>query len=874
MRFDPLSFVLGFLSSTGISLAIWRYRARLAAIQESAETQIEGTRQFVGRAADTRYYRDMLRYLQRQHVAGNLFNLTDLLLEPHLLLPVAPITLPPEGEVRQERDVFDVIPVYHDLPQSYAPYNIATITLDDLGAGDRHVAILGLSGMGKSTALTTLALMALGEVEFESLEDLTQKAIEEEEKSLTRQEREQRAKEREQIEARVMEKLHDIHQQEREQTLQAQAAEHLPPIAIRGLLPIPVHLNDIDFDVAAYGGKAEELDPAEPLARALQQHVTGVTAQVVGSVIYPALETGRAIVLIDGYDELAPAARDTYFYWLEQLLAAYGHNMIVIAGPVEGYETLVNLGFTPCFLRAWTADDYTRLANRWGRLWPTLEKGRRRAETLDEQTLRRITVDNRGRGILDVTLKIWTGLADDAREAGCVGWYDAWITRKLSNAGARQGLPHLAQAVLEAGCPLNRAALQDVLAQAFAVPEGSKSGPKTEGIIDDLVKDGLLLAHPNGTFSFPHLRIAGYLASEVLVEAGSEFAAECALEPAWQDALGFAASRINMTPVVYRKLSTAPDLLYSNLFDVVRWLPDAPVDAPWRGDLFKRLAAALMAPEQYPAVRERAMAALIAARDRNVLFVLRQALRSADPQVRRLACVGLGALGDPDAIKDLMPFLGDEDEDVQLTAALALGAIGTDRALEIMVHGLIEGSEELRRAVAEALAAIPGEGHAVLRDGIQSDDIMIRRATVYGLSRVRASWALVALYRTMLEDEQWYVRTAAEDAFTAARSPENDGPRAHPEADSLGWLIHWAADRGEGVPAGVNARQILVRVLQEGQPMHKIIAARTLGNLGHVGALKPLYAALRDRHPQVRGAAYAALADLQMRLGAPLPGLA
>jgi hypothetical protein len=167
----------------------------------------------------------------------------------------------------------------------------------------------------------------------------------------------------------------------------------------------------------------------------------------------------------------------------------------------------------------------------------------------------------------------------------------------------------------------------------------------------------------------------------------------------------------------------------------------------------------------------------------------------------------------------------------------------------------------LRRAVSEALAAIP------------ADDLMIRRAAVYGLSRVRAPWAIVALYRAMIEDAQWYVRTAAEEAFIAAQNPERTGPRAHPEADVLVWLIEWAADRGEGVPAGPNARQVLIRVLQEGEPFYKALAALTLGRMGHVLALKPLYGALRDRSPDVRSAAYAALTDIQLRVGEPLPGL-
>jgi HEAT repeat protein len=328
-----------------------------------------------------------------------------------------------------------------------------------------------------------------------------------------------------------------------------------------------------------------------------------------------------------------------------------------------------------------------------------------------------------------------------------------------------------------------------------------------------------------------------------------------------------------MLTVVQRKLSAPPDLMYSDLFGLVHWLPDAPPDAIWRGEVFKRLAAALMAPDQYPAVRERAMAALIATRDRNIVFILRQALRAADPDTRRLGCIGLGALDNIETVNDLASLLGDEGHDVKLAAALALGAIGTDQAIEIMLRGLFRENHEVRRAIAEALAAIPAEGHRILRDGITAQEIEIRRAAVYGLNRIREPWALVALYHAMLEDAEWYVRTAAEEAFLAAQSPEKDGPRAHPEADMLGWLVQWAAERGQGVPAGPNARQVLIRVLQEGQPAYKVMAACTLGRLGHVLALKPLYAALRDRDASVRSAAYAALSDLQLRLGQPLPAV-
>ena len=869
MRFDPISFILGLLTATGLSLILWRVRRRLADIQETAETQIEGTRQFIGRSADKRYVQDLRRYLEHRHMAGTLFSLSDVLLEPRLI--AAPGPLLPESDDMLIENIFDLVPIFHDLPESYAPYNVDSMALDDLGAGERHVAVLGIKGMGKSTALTTLALMALGSVSFENLASMSEQAIQEEEEGLSDDQRKQRAQERARIQQQALEKVHDAREKFREQIGRAADQTRLPALQITDLLPVLVHLSDLEFDVMAYG-KDETLDPAEPLIRAVQREVTSVTAQVVGSVIYPALESGRALVLLDGYDELSPDVRETYFFWLRQLLSTYSQNMIVIAGPVEGYESLTTLGFTPSYLRAWRKEDYDLLAKRWGKAWTTSQN----VDLPDDTVMRQMSVDNQGRTILDVTLKIWTALAGDVQLTGRPGWYEALASRQLSRDDFRAALPEVAVILLEAGQPLELAALQEPLETALAelASASNQKALKAEDVLAVLIKDGLLVGYGNSRYTFAHPFLTSYLASETLVRAGSERATEVALDAAWQDALAFAASQINMTPAFYRKLSGALDLLYSSLFELVRWLPDAPLDAPWRGDLFKRLAAALIAPEQYPLVRARAMAAAIASRDRkSALFILRQAIRVPDGYIRRLACIGMGAQGDPDAIKDLVAMMADSNREVQLAAGLALGVIGNNEALDVMAQGLLQGVPELRRAIAETLAAIPGEGHQFLREGIRDADIEVRRASVYGLSRIKEPWALAALYRAMLEDEQWYVRTAAEDAFMAVRSPDREGPRAHPEADTLAWLINWAAGRGVGVPTGANARQVLVQMLQEGQPAQQTLAARTLGRLGHVAAIKPLYGALRDRSPEVRGAAYEALADLQIRLGEPMPGL-
>ena len=158
-----------------------------------------------------------------------------------------------------------------------------------------------------------------------------------------------------------------------------------------------------------------------------------------------------------------------------------------------------------------------------------------------------------------------------------------------------------------------------------------------------------MVVRSDGLIAFTHPLLRAFLASVTLIEPDGPVTLDMvSTEPAWADAVTFAMAIAPLemaNKAVVARLSQQPDLLFNNLFSIVDWLPGSPADAPWHGEIFKRLAAALIAPVQFPVLRERAMAALIASRDKSVLFILRQALRSTDTQVRLLGCVGAGRAG-------------------------------------------------------------------------------------------------------------------------------------------------------------------------------------------------------------------------------------
>ncbi len=874
MRFDFISFLIGFVSASVIAFVLYRIRGQLATVRGQAETQAGSTRQFITNTSEARYYGDLVKTLNAYHVAGEHTKLTDVYVEPRFVR--APDPVDPTAE--KGSNVFKVVPVLHDMPGSYGPYNIETLTINDLRAGETHLALLGVPGSGKSTALAIMGLMAANEIEIQVLDTESEQVFEDELKGLNAEDRDKAIKQRQDIQQRALDHLKQIQEKDEEEGTTIRTA-----VDFNRMLPILVHLRDVDLRPEAYGvqqadGKkpAKALDPAEPIVKALQRRASAITASTLPRMIYRRLNEGTCMVLIDGYEDLPVDQRPQKLQWLKQLLEFYPGNFIVVTGPASGFDPLVNLGLTPIFMRAWTDLDFETLVQRWAISWPTIAGTAKKPAPLpEERIVRRVALNNRGRLPLDVTLKAWTAFSGDEQEAGRRGWYDYFVRQALPVKEVRPALEKLAAAILDqGGAPLSKDKMKEILTAALTGSDG-KPAANVDELLGKLTgQSELMIDWPGDQYAFVHPLVTGFLGAEALAKGSPEMLTAAITNPAWEIALPFAAAFVPLDAAVTQRLGSSPDLLYTSLFSVVSWLPDAPPNAPWRAEIFKRLTAALMAPSQYPAIRERGMAALVVSRDKNILFILRKALLATDPVIRRLACIGLGALGETEAIKDLAPVLADPDPQVQLSAGLALGAIGSETALETMLSGLVEGEQELRQAVAEALAAVPGQGHAVLRDAITSKDMMVRRAAVFGLARIKSAWSLAMLYRALLEDEQWYVRNAAEQAFRQVERPEGSGAMRHPEADGLAWLVAWAATKGEGVPAGPNARQVLIRVLQEGDPASRAAAALTLANLGHVPALKPLYGALRDKDEKVRVAVYEALGEMQERLGEKFPAIA
>jgi HEAT repeat protein len=167
--------------------------------------------------------------------------------------------------------------------------------------------------------------------------------------------------------------------------------------------------------------------------------------------------------------------------------------------------------------------------------------------------------------------------------------------------------------------------------------------------------------------------------------------------------------------------------------------------------------------------------------------------------------------------------------------------IGTPQALEAVATALLQGNEDLRRAAAEALANDPKEGHEALREGIASDDILMRRAIVYGLARIPADWATALLQKTQIEDTQWVVRNVAVELLDNRSRPNPRVPRQLSPPAETPWLVEFAGRQGMGISPGQIANDILMMAFKSENEDEQRAALSYLRHTPSEGIISTLY---------------------------------
>ncbi|GAB4445703.1 MAG: hypothetical protein OHK0041_03540 [Anaerolineales bacterium] len=601
---------------------------------------------------------------------------------------------------------------------------------------------------------------------------------------------------------------------------------------------------------------------------------------------------GRALLLVDGFDEADPQTQNQVTAWFQALGEACPRARIVATGEPGQLHGLIGLGFHPLTLMAWDERAISGFIRKWGEAWT-----RRLPQTplsVDPLLLNEwLASDNTGLTPLELTLKTWGAYAGDSLGVRVLDLIYAHIRRLAPPGTPPAALELLAMQVVLNSQPIfdprkartwvqqfEPAEAQASGAESASSGEGeplpaveaSKTGSKksrsgaavpTYGLLSKLVESGLLVAHPNEKMRFLHPLFNGYLAGQAVSAANAEN--ELLAQPDWNGktvALHYFAARGDATKAVDALLKQSDLPFHRETFQAARWLKDAPKEAKWRARVFASLLSILQAEGQPLTLRAQAMAAFVASRDPGAAPLFRQLLTSHSFEVIPLAALGSGALRDRKAVPILEEVLQAPFDAVRRAACLALVAIGMDKAIEAVARALLQGDEELRRAAAQALANDPAEGHEILREAAALADIMVRRAAVHGLARVEEPWAFEMLQRMQTDDDQWAVRNLANQYVEEISTRDPRVPRKLTPPSETPWLVEFAGKQGVGIPRGAPATDVLLKALRFGNTEERLAAIPYLKNTPNEGVIGAFYNGIYGDDPEVREACFLALQEL------------
>jgi HEAT repeat protein len=246
-----------------------------------------------------------------------------------------------------------------------------------------------------------------------------------------------------------------------------------------------------------------------------------------------------------------------------------------------------------------------------------------------------------------------------------------------------------------------------------------------------------------------------------------------------------------------------------------------------------------------------------------VLVGLLARLEDEDSRVRRRAALALGRLGDARAVEGLLARLEDEDGRVRGLAAEALGCIDDARAVEGLLTVLEDGDEDewVQARAARGLGAL-GDRRAV--------EVLLARLR-YGSHWVRGRAAgmlgalgdkrVVETLLAQLEDEDRHVRANVAGALGKLGDQRAVKALLTRLEDEDGGVQAMAAE-ALGQLGDVRAVEALLVQLEEEYWSVRSRAARALGALDDMRAVEPLLARLEDEDEWVRASAAGALGKL------------
>ncbi len=601
--------------------------------------------------------------------------------------------------------------------------------------------------------------------------------------------------------------------------------------ALKGLSPFYFHVREIEI--------FEEIsEPLKPVSSFFQGRVPVVLRPRFHQFLIERFNSGRAIVLIDGVDELSPEELPVFAKYIDLLKTKYPNLRIILAASPAFLDGLMGKGFQVLALTAWGIRKREQLLEKWCEAWerwivPEIQK-RGEVQPVATFLLKNWLKGEKGYlSPLEWTLRIWLAFTGEIQSSQKVQVLRTFLNRFIQGNITYQILEVIASEYLlrkTSTLPyrdLEKTISQitgprpDELAQIVSETQQKKQKKKrdiilspSEQVLESLLAEGLLREYPGEKLGIVNPLFTGFL-------AGGRFT-PMDLPQLWTQKQ-WEIARQTVRYLIIRNansidaltlLSGDDSALKSHFFLLARWLSDISTTVPWRSNLFKLMVQYLQDENMPEGLRARIVAAFVHSGDPSIGRLFKSLFSSPSIVMKRLSLLGAGASGDATLVPEILPLLADPSEEVRLTACLALSAIPSESAQSAIAETLMHGDEMMRQAAAEALAHHPQEGKEIIEQALKVSDLLTRRAAVLALLQFREEWAKQLAERVAVEDGQWVVRNVASQVAEVLAHKNPRVPTPVPPPWESSWLIGFAAKRGVGVTPNTPPIELLVEALR------------------------------------------------------------
>jgi HEAT repeat protein len=795
-QFDRISFWLGFLTASLFWWILLRFKGWLPLLKEFISKQIQAANRKNLSGIELALRQETLKRAQSMHLAHSLFSLDEIVIPPRLIAP--PPLIEPDSPPPNETIANQIIPYLPDWPELSAQYSVTTLTLSQALQNNVHLAIIGQPGTGKTVALAYLASMvARSDPDAEQLADY---------------------------------------------------------------FPILIHILDLNIDLTQ--------NPLDILINIVNSQAGLIIQNRVPGLIRSIARQGKILLLLDGLDELGAESLPTICQYIKSLTSKYPNILLVTTASPDYIDGLGDIGVYPMALASWNFQERNQFIEKWGNQWstfisPELTK-QGDVEPIDPHlVLKWISAESTYLSPLEWTLRAWAIFAGDLSGSSPSNALDDYYWRMTKGTIPASALGNVAiqmfqkyqaslsyneiEKILTKFQPgtievADEAALQNQN-QANLLKRNQKERKISSGdrALSILLENGLMIEHANEQICFVNPQLFGFLAG---CAADSDLPFDLNKNRYWSaklQTLRYLASQNKVNNWIEEYLAQDEAPLFRNLLTACRWLNEVAPNTSWRTKVLRNLVDLINDEKMPVGVRGRIFAGLFSTNDSSLSLLFKQLLTSNSPVIRRFTALSCGATRDLKSMRELFDLLKDQVSDVRNSACLALAAIGDISAIEAVAKALLHGDESLRLTAAEALANKPPDGNEILKEAIEMDDLMVRRAAVFGLSQIHKKWANELLEKVSVQDGQWIVRNAAAQAMESVSRPSPFIPRYLPEPANSSWLIAFASKQGSGVSPNQSATGILLKALESGKIDEQIASINYLRQNQDDSVISSLY---------------------------------